>query len=82
MECCAPTDCPPTTGTIPTSTGLSAPARSEMSRSQQSDVGSFVVQNLSGDTLYRSMNKIITCERLRGARSLYSREWVLDAQSG
>lgn len=51
----------------------------EMSRSQQSDVGSFVVQNLSGDTLYRSMNKIITASAFEGALFVF-REWVLDAQ--
>jgi hypothetical protein len=49
-----------------------------LSRSQQSDIGNFVIQNMSGDSLNRSMNKLITATAFEGALFAY-REWNLDA---
>ena len=51
-----------------------------MSRSQQSDIGSFVLQNMSGDSLKRSMSQLITNSAFEGALFAY-REWNLDAQA-
>jgi hypothetical protein len=50
-----------------------------LSRSMQSDVGSFTIQNMSGDSLQRSMNKLITASAFEGALFAF-REWNLDAQ--
>ena len=49
-----------------------------LSRSMQSDVGNFVLQNMSGDTLQRDMNKLITASAFEGALFAY-REWNLDS---
>jgi phage-related protein len=50
-----------------------------LSRSMQSDVGSFVLQNMSGTSLERDMNKLITASAFEGALFAF-REWNLDAQ--
>jgi hypothetical protein len=49
-------------------------------RSLQTDIGSFVVQNLSGDTLSRDVEKIIRASALEGAFFVY-RLWQPDAQA-
>jgi hypothetical protein len=48
-----------------------------LSRSMESDVGSFTVQNVSGNTLQRDMNQLITYAAFEGAVFAY-REWNLD----
>lgn len=50
----------------------------QLSRSQLSDIGNFVIQNMSGDSLSRSMNKIISASAFEGAIFAY-RLWNLDA---
>src|SRR5664280_1267329 len=50
-----------------------------LSRSMQSDVGNFVLQNMSGTSLERDMNKLITASAFEGALFAF-REWNLDAQ--
>ncbi|QNI34540.1 hypothetical protein H7849_11955 [Alloacidobacterium dinghuense] len=49
-------------------------------RSLQTDTGSFVVQNISGDTLSRDMEKIIRASALEGALFVY-RLWQPDAEA-
>jgi len=49
-------------------------------RSLQTDVGSFVIQNLSGDTLSRDFEKIARRSALEGAMFVY-RLWQADAQA-
>jgi hypothetical protein len=50
----------------------------QLSRSMQSDIGSFVIQNVSGNTLQRDMNQLISRATFEGAVFAY-REWNLDA---
>ena len=49
-------------------------------RSLQTDTGSFVLQNLSGDTLSRDFEKIMRRSALEGALFVY-RLWQADAQA-
>lgn len=49
-----------------------------LSRSMQSDIGNFTVQNVSGNTMQRSMAEIVTADAFEGAVFAY-REWNLDA---
>ncbi len=50
-----------------------------LSRSMQSDVGNFTLQNMSGTSSERDMNKLITASAFEGALFAF-REWNLDAQ--
>ena len=58
---------------------LSVPAFS-FYRSSQTDTGSFVLQNLSGDTLSRDFEKIMRRSALEGAMCIY-RSWQPDANA-
>lgn len=49
-------------------------------RSLQTDIGSFVVQNLSGDTLSRDVEKILRASAMEGAFFVY-RSWQPDAEA-
>lgn len=49
-------------------------------RSLQTDMGSFVIQNLSGDTLSRDMEKILRASAMEGAFFVY-RLWQADAEA-
>ncbi len=49
-----------------------------LSRSQQSDIGNFVIQNVSGDSLQRDMSTLITSASFEGALFAY-REWNTSA---
>lgn len=49
-------------------------------RSLQTDTGSFVVQNLSGDTLSRDMEKLLRASAFEGALFVY-RLWQADAEA-
>lgn len=49
-------------------------------RSLQTDIGAFVVQNLSGDTLSRDMEKTLRASALEGALFVY-RCWQADAEA-
>jgi hypothetical protein len=49
-----------------------------LSRSMQADVGGFVLQNISGNTLQRDMQQMIKKATFEGAVFAY-REWNLDA---
>ncbi len=49
-----------------------------LARSMQTDIGNFTVQNVSGNTLQRDMNQLITASAFEGAVFAY-REWNLDA---
>jgi hypothetical protein len=51
-----------------------------LSRSQQSDIGSFILQNMSGDSLKRSMSQLISASAFEGALFAF-REWNLDAEA-
>lgn len=51
----------------------------QLSRSQQADIGGFVLQNMSGDSLKRSMSQLIVASAFEGALFAF-REWNLDAQ--
>lgn len=58
---------------------LSVPSFS-FHRSLQTDVGSFVVQNISGDTLSRDFEKYVRAETFEGAFFAY-RSWQPNAQA-
>lgn len=49
-------------------------------RSLQTDIGSFLLQNLSGDTLSRDFEKLMRRSALEGAQFVY-RHWAADAQA-
>lgn len=49
-------------------------------RSLQTDVGSFVIQNISGDTLSRDTEKLLRASTLEGAIFVY-RLWQADAEA-
>jgi hypothetical protein len=49
-------------------------------RSMQTDMGNFVVQNVSGDTLSRDMEKILRASTLEGAQFVY-RCWQPDSEA-
>lgn len=49
-------------------------------RSLMSDIGEFVIQNLSGDTLSRDFERIVRRSTLEGAMFVY-RSWQADAES-
>ena len=49
-------------------------------RSMQTDMGNFVIQNVSGDTLSRDMEKILRASTLEGAQFVY-RCWQPDAEA-
>lgn len=51
-----------------------------MNRSLQTDVGEFLIQNLSGDTLARDVEKILRAGTLEGAQFAW-RLWQPDAQA-
>lgn len=49
-----------------------------LSRSTQTDIGNFIVQNVSGDTLFRDMSRLVTAQAFEGALFAY-REWNMEA---
>jgi hypothetical protein len=49
-----------------------------LARSMVADTGSFVVQNVSGNSLQRDVGQMITAMAFEGARFIY-REWNVDA---
>ena len=50
-------------------------------RSLQTDVGSFVIQNISGDSLSRDAEKLLRASAFEGAEFIY-RSWQADAEAG
>ncbi|HME57235.1 MAG TPA: hypothetical protein VKF63_02780 [Terracidiphilus sp.] len=49
-----------------------------LSRSMQSNIGNFLIQNVSGDSIARDMSTLITASTFEGAVFGY-REWNLEA---
>lgn len=52
----------------------------QMSRSLKSDMGNFVIQNLSGNSLQRDMDQLILATAFEGALFAF-REWAKDARA-
>jgi hypothetical protein len=50
-----------------------------LARSLQADIGDFIIQNLSGNSVARDLSTIVTASTFEGALFVY-REWNLEAQ--